>query len=319
MTVEQEVYYQSKLSMKKNLLFLLVLCLLTGLLYAQTPSDAVMMKQRQSCFALSYEQGSWDHYWEGDYLRTNGNVGTLSRAIVMPMIAIGLHDRINVIISAPYVKTESKESNGGYLNGAKGFQDFSISLKAVLLEKEIATNKLSLLTTVGFSTPMTNYLSDYLPYSLGFGANELSLRGIGQFRMLNGLYAQVSFAHLWRGQTRVERDYYYNNGSYYTDMMDVPNALNYNAAIGMWLFDNSLRLEVNYVGMNCIDGDDIRKYNAGQPTNKVEAGQVGFLTQYYFKSIKGFGLLAYCSRIVSGRNMGQFTNIGGGVTYQFKI
>lgn len=305
--------------MKKTIPFFLVMHLLAGLLYAQTPMDAVMMKQRQSCFALSYDVGSWDHYWEGDYLRTNGNVGTLARTTVMPMIAIGLHDKLNVIISAPHVKTESKESNGGYLHGAKGFQDLGVTLKALLLENELGTNKLSLLTSVGFSTPITNYLSDYMPYSLGFGANEFSLRGIGQFKMLNGLYAQVSFAHLWRGQTEVERDYYYNNGSYYSNRMDVPNALNYNAAIGMWLFDNSLRLEANYVGMNCTGGDDIRKYNAGQPTNKVEVGQAGFLTQYYFKNVNGFGLLAYYTRIVSGRNMGQFTTIGGGVTYQFKI
>jgi hypothetical protein len=51
----------------------------------------------------------------------------------------------------------------------------------------------------------------------------------------------------------------------------------------------------------------------------VEEGQVGFSTQYYFRNIKGFGLLAYYSRIISGRNMGEFSNIGGGVTYQFKI
>jgi hypothetical protein len=278
-----------------------------------------MMKQRQVCFALIYDQGWWDHYWEGDYLRTNGNVGTLSRRMAMPMVAIGLHDKLNLIVSTPYVRTESKEPNGGYMSGARGFQDLGVSLKALLLEKEIGTNQLRLLTNIGFSTPLTNYLSDYLPYSIGFGANEFSLRGIGQFKMLSGLYAQVSFAYLWRGQTEVERDYYYTNGSYYSNMMDVPNALNYNAAIGMWLFENSLRLEANYTGMNCTSGDDIRKYNAGQPTNKIEVGQIGFSTQYYFKSIKGIGLLAYYSRIISGRNMGQFSNIGGGITYQFKI
>lgn len=290
-----------------------------GALQAQTPSDAVMMKQFEACFALMYDQGSWDHYWEGSYLRTNGNVGTFSRKMVMPMIAIGFHDRINLIVSAPHITTESKEGNGGYLRGASGMQDLGLSLKAKIFEKAVGTSKVSFLTNVGYATPMTNYLSDYLPYSLGFGATEWSLRGIGSFKMHNGLYALAGLAHLWRGYTRIERDYYYNNGSYYTDLMDVPDAWHFNLAAGIMLFDNSWKLEANYIGMNCTSGDDVRKYNAGQPTNKVEAGQVGFMSQYYFKNIKGLGVLAYYSKIISGRNMGQFSNLGVGVTYQFKF
>lgn len=303
--------------MKKLLLVVLILYPLVGALHAQTASDAVMMKQRESCFALIYDQGSWDHYWEGDYLRTNGNVGTFSRRMVTPMIAIGLHDKLNLIVGVPHIKTESKEPNGGYLNGVSGMQDLSVSLKAQVFEQEIGTSKVTALTNIGFSTPITNYLSDYMPYSLGFGASEFSLRAIGRFKMNNGLYAQVGVAHLWRGQTEIERDYYYNNGSYYSNRMDVPNAWNLNGAIGIWLFDNSLKLEANYLSLNSTSGDDIRKYNAAQPTNKVEFGQVGFVTQYYF--IKGFGVLAYYTKTMSGRNMGEFSNFGLGLTYQFKI
>jgi hypothetical protein len=305
--------------MKKNLLLILFLISLSAVVGAQTPSDAIMMKQGQSCFALTYDMGSWDHYWEGADLRVNGNVGTLSRNMVMPMIAIGLHDKLNLIIAAPYIKTESKEPNGGYLHGAKGFQDLGLSLKGELLKKAFGPGKLSVLATAGFSTPISNYLSDYMPYSLGFGANELSLRGIVQYRMENGLYVQTSLAHLWRGQTEIERDYYYNNGSYYTNKMDVPNAWTYNAAVGIWLLKSALKLEVNYVALNSTSGDDIRKYNAGQPTNKAEFGQVGFAAQYYIKQARGLGVQAYYSKFISGRNMGEFSNLGVGVTYQFTV
>jgi len=290
-----------------------------GVLHAQTPTDAVMMKQFQACFALAYDQGTWDQYWEGDYLRTNGNVGTFQKRMIMPMIAIGLHDKLNLIISAPHIKTESKEPNGGYLQGASGMQDLAASLKAEVFEKDLGTSKLTLLTNIGFSTPISNYLSDYMPYSLGFGAPEFSLRGIGMFRTIGGIYAMLGAAHLWRGQTEIERDYYYNNGSYYTNIMDVPNAWNFNAAAGVILFDNSLKIEANYVMLNCTSGDDIRPYNAPQPTNKVEVGQVGFMSQYFFNNINGLGVLGYYSRILSGRNMGQFSNFGIGVTYQFKF
>jgi hypothetical protein len=124
---------------------------------------------------------------------------------------------------------------------------------------------------------------------------------------------------LFRGETKAERDYYYNNGSYYTPWMDVPNAWEINAAIGMWMLDNSLKFEVSYYGLKSTSGDDIRKYNAAQPTNKVEFAQAGVLVQYYIKPLKGLGVLAYYSSMFDGRNMGKFSNIGGGLTYQFKI
>lgn len=305
--------------MKRSILIVWLLYSSFGVLNAQTSSDAIMMKQRESCFALIYDKGSWDHYWEGDYLRTHSAIGTFTRMVVTPMITIGIHDKLNLIIAAPYVKTASKEPNGGFLNGQSGMQDVSLSLKGRLLEKQVGTSKVTVLANAGLSTPLTNYLSDYMPYSLGFGATEWSLRGIGMFKANNGFYVQMSMAHLWRGQTEIERDYYYNNGSYYSTWMDVPNAWNFNGALGIWLFDNALRLEANYLSLHSTSGDDIRKYNPGQPTNKVEFGQVGFFTQYFIKDVKGLGVLAYYNAIISGRNMGQSTNLGLGLTYQFKI
>ena len=288
-------------------------------LWAQTPTDAVMMKQRQSCFALIYDHGSFDEYWEGTDLRTNATIATVTRTTILPMIAIGITNKINLIVSAPYVKTKSSEPNGGKFQGAKGFQDLGLVLKYEFLRKELGNGKLSLVGAAGFSTPMTNYLSDYLPYSLGFGAPEVSGRGIVQYELDNGVYFRGSLAYLWRGETEAERDYYYNNGSYYTAWMDVPNAWNYNVVAGKWFFDHSFHVEGVYIGQRAMSGDDIRKYNAAQPTNKVEIDQVSVNAQYFFKNIKGLGVLAYYAQMINGRNMAKFTNIGGGITYQFKI
>lgn len=304
----------------KNLIRL-GLCLMAvpgfaGLLPAQTPSDAIMMKKGEICIALMYDDGAWDEYWEGPNLRTNANIGTLSRNTISPMIALGIVDKLNFIFGTAYVQTDA---SGGQQTGVEGIQDLGLALKYEFFNKQAGKGKISFLSTLGFSTPLTNYLSDYLPFSLGFGAPELNLRGILQYKLDNGIYVRATLAHLWRGQTEVERDYYYNNGSYYTTLMDVPNAWNYNFNAGVWLFDNSLKLEASYMGLNSTSGDDIRKYNAGQPTNKVEVGQAGFSTQYYFKKIEGLGVLAYYTQMVSGRNMGKFTNLGFGVTYQFKI
>jgi hypothetical protein len=287
--------------------------------YAQTPMDATMMNQRESCLAIVYEHAAFDEYWEGETLRKNETISTVTRMSINSMIAIGILDNLNFYIGVPYVKTESSDPNGGKLEGQHGFQDLSLALKYRILNKEMGTGKLALFASAGYSTPITNYLSDYRPYSIGNGTNEISLRGIAQYRMDMGFYVRATGGFLFRGETKAERDYYYNNGSYYTPWMDVPNAWELNAVVGVWLLDNSLKVEANYYGLKSTSGDDIRKYNAAQPTNKVEFDQVGALVQYYIKPIKGLGVLAYYSSMFDGRNMGKFSTIGGGLTYQFKI
>ncbi|HSF56022.1 MAG TPA: hypothetical protein VLA71_19860, partial [Algoriphagus sp.] len=267
------------------------------------------------CIAVIYEDANWDHYWEGTYLRTNGNIGTFNRKMLMPMIVGGITDKINVIVSLPYVKTSA---SGGQITGIEGIQDFGISLKAELLNKQMDKAKLMVFSNLSFSTPASNYLSDYMPFSLGFGANELGLRVIGQYELDKGPYLRGSFAYLHRGATEAERDYYYQDGSYYTATMDVPDALNAQVALGSWFLDKKLRVEGTLTLLNSTSGDDIRAYNAPQPTNKVEFSQVGGFAQYYIKKGGGLGFLAYYNHMFSGRNMGQFSGYGLGLTYQFK-
>lgn len=263
--------------------------------------------------------GTFDRYWEGSLLRSNETIATVDRNTVLPMMAIGFLDNLNFYVSLPYVKTDSSEPNGGKFAGARGFQDLGFAVKYRPIRSEIGPGKLSVLATAGFSTPITNYLSDYLPYSIGSGAPEFSLRVIGQYDFNNQFYIRTSLAHLWRGYTEAERDYYYNNGSYYTAWMDVPNAWTYEAIAGKWLFNKSLRLEMSYTALKSTSGDDIRAYNAAQPTNRVEFERIGFSAQYFFKSLKGFGVVAYHNRVVDGRNAPKLSNTGFGITYQFNV
>ncbi|MDX5479103.1 MAG: transporter, partial [Cyclobacteriaceae bacterium] len=77
--------------------------------------------------------------------------------------------------------------------------------------------------------------------------------------------------------------------------------------------------EATYMSFNCLSGDDIRAYNRPQPTNKMEVSQIGAWAQYYIKEDRGLGALAYVNQTLSGRNMGNATTIGIGLTYQFKV
>lgn len=283
---------------------------------AQTPWDEVMMGKNEVCVALIYEHSTWDKYWEGTKLRENANIGTLTKQMGMAMAVFGLSNKVNVIASLPYVATKA---SGGTQVGQTGIQDLSISTKVEWLQKRISGGKIFFLTNAHYSRPIGNYLSDYMPFSIGFGASELGLRGIVGYKMDNGLVFRSSIAYLKRGQTEIERDYYYQNGSVYSRFMNVPDAFNFHAAVGYYFLDNQLRLEATYQLLNCLSGDDIRTYNAPQPTNKIEVSQIGAWAQYYIKGSKGLGAIAYYNCAVGGRNMGQFSSLGLGLTYQLAL
>jgi hypothetical protein len=285
----------------------------------QTPSDAIMMPARNACLLANYDFGQFDQYWEGDRLRGNLTIATVKRTTALPMMAVGITDKLNFYAGVPYVKTLSTDPNGGRFAGAQGFQDLGLALKYEAVKKVTSQGELSVLGTVGYSTPITNYLPDYMPYSLGFGAPEVSLRGIVQYQMKQGLYFRAALAHLWRGYAEAERDYYYNNGSYYTSWMDVPNAWTAEGVLGAWLLKHTLRIELSYSALKSTSGDDIRAYNAPQPTNRVNMGRAGLMMQYYLPPAKKLGVLVYHSRVLNGLNAPKINNVGAGITYQFKF
>ena len=305
--------------MKNYFRFLGLLCASLGILtiaQAQTPLDGLMMPKGEICIALQYERVTWDRYWEGSTIRVNQNIGTFTRQMGMPMIVGGITDKVNVILSLPYVKTSA---SAGQLTGVQGIQDFGISVKALLLEKSIGKGKLTGFSNLSYSTPASNYLSDYMPFSLGFGANELVIRAIGKYELDKGPYVRASYAYLHRGTTEAEREYYYANGPFYTSTMNVPDAFQSQLTLGSWLFNYRLRVEASLTTIRSASGDDIRTYCMPLPTNKVDFDRIEGFAQYYFKSGgKGLGLIASYQQAISGRNMGQFSGYGLGITYQFK-
>lgn len=301
--------------LKATLMFLLIVNLTSK---AQTPSDGIMMPNNNICFFLGYENAKFDEYWEGTKLRKNATISTVERQTYAFMVAVGLIKNLNIYAGLPYVSTASSSPNGGKLAGVKGIQDLELAAKYEALNLEGKWGNFRALASLGFSTPLTNYLSDYQPYSLGLGAPQISYRGLIHHKFPFGGYLRATVSYLWRGYTEVERDYYYNNGSYYTPWMDVPSAWDYSGAFGVFLMKNdALRLEANYSMLRSSSGDDIRPYNASQPTNKVNSDHVGFLVQYIPHYLQGFGVIAQYRSVLEGRNTGKVDAVSFGLTYQF--
>lgn len=281
--------------------------------------DAIFMRKKVVCIAAMYEHSSFDQYWEGTLLRSNGTIETVKSNSINPMIAVGITDRINFLANVPYISTKSTEPNGGKLQGAKGLGDFHVGIKGELFKDEVGPGHLSSIAYIGYSNKTSNYSSDYRPYAIGNGTSEIAVRGMLNYRFTNGIYTRGSIAHLWRGETKTERDFYWADGPYYTHYMDVPSAWQYQAVLGVWFFDDVLKVQANYTALQSHTGDDIRSYNAAQPTNRVNFGQVGVEVQTFLKKPYGLGAVIYAAKVLHGRNVGKPTIFGGGITYFFQV
>lgn len=298
-------------------IFFSVLFLLTALKSSgQTPSDGLFMKKKELCIAALYSQDKWNQYWEGSLLRENQNIGTLSRQTVLPMLAYGISDKVNVFISLPYVSTEA---SGGQMVGASGWQDLGIFLKYKAMDIETGSFRLTGSLTGGYSLPASSYLSDYLPFSLGLGTQEWSGRLIFKSVYKERLYFRGSAAFLHRTTTEAERDYYYADKGYYTTTMDVPDAVNTEIAIGGWMLNRAIQVEVAYNNQTSQSGDDIRRQNQPQPTNKMDFTMISYRLRYYTPFLSGLSVMLSYSDVLSGRNFGKSQIIQSGLTYQFQF
>jgi hypothetical protein len=282
----------------------------------QTPTDAILMNKGQICVAVIYAHESWDEYWEGTLLRTNGNIGTLTRQTIMPMATLGLWDRINIIAAVPWMKTDA---SAGYIKGVSGFQDWGFWIKGKALDIDAGPGHFTTHLTAGLSGPLSDYLADYGPYSLGLGCLDFSLNGVLQYRLEKGLYLRGNAGYHLRGNSSIERDYYYTTHGVYADEVDMPDAITWAATLGSWFFNHTLKVEASYNGLNSLDGFDIRRQDAGFPSNKMIYTGIGGGVQYYVPGIKGFGFLASFNQTLTGRNVGKSTMYSAGLTYFFPV
>lgn len=282
---------------------------------AQTPTDAIMMDKGQICFDLSYFHDSWDEYWEGTKKRENGNIGTLTRHTIAPMFNLGLTSRINFMGGVAYVITRP---SAGQIEGTEGFQNLNLAVKVDALELELGPGMLQILATAGFTTPISNYVPDYA-YAIGLGCTEGSLRPIIQYKLNNGFYARLQGAYNLRGNCTLPRDYYYTTQAYFSNEVDMPDAIDYSATLGYSTADEAFRAEIFYGGFNTLGGFDIRIQDMGFPSNEMDYTNLGAVIHYYPSIVKGLGVHVSGSYVLTGRNVGQTTSIGGGVTYYFSL
>lgn len=291
---------------RKLLLFCFLTLSVLRVSVGQMPHDAIYMGKNTACIAIMGEQSSWTKYWENSLKRENLNIGTLTVRSVMPMVAVGITKKLNVLVGVPYVKTEASAGN---LLGQTGFQDLALWVKYKLIP---AKTGFSLHAIGGVSTPITNYVPDFLPLSIGMGSRTATARILANYKTKMGLYATASTSYIARANVNVDRDAYFSSGQLHnTNEVVVPNAMDAAVRIG-WL-EKKWQAELNYESFNCLSGDYIRRNDMPYPTNKMSMSMAGAYVKFQPKNI---GFNARVSKVLNGQNVGQSTIYSLGLLYQ---
>lgn len=298
----------------KKLIPLIALCAVADGLKAQTEMDAIMMNRNQFCSGLLYNYSSWDHYWEGTLKRNNENLGTISTQSVMYMANYGITDKLNVMIGAPYVWTKA---TAGTLHGLKGVQDASLFVKWKPVSQKFGKNKISLFVVGGVSTPLSDYVIDFLPLSIGLGSTNLTGRVIADYQV-GKFVATGSAAYIRRSNVKIDRTSYYDTELHLTNEVQMPDATQYQFRTGYrgkYLLADAVLTQWTTEG-----GFDITRNNMPFPSNRMNATTVGASIKYTLPSHTNLSFLGGASYTVAGRNMGQATayNVGAFYAFYFK-
>ncbi|AWL10403.1 hypothetical protein HME7025_02563 [Aquirufa nivalisilvae] len=294
--------------MKHTLLCVFISILSMNTIMAQLPHDQVYMNKNIACGALMYGNSSWTNYWENTLKRDNPNIGKLSTESLGAMIAYGITKKINALVMVPYVKTQASKGN---LMGQQGLQDVSLWLKAQVFDyKQLHGH-----ATLGVSTPMSNYVTEFMPMSIGIGAKTFSARAILHYNLPSNLFISATGSYILRSNVNVDRDSFLNGERLYnTSTVAVPNA--FNAMFRMGYLRKENQVEVFAEHFSCVGGDNIRRNSMPFLTNDMTMTAVGAYAKYQPKSL---GISAKVSYVLDGQNAGQSTNVTVGLLYLFKV
>ena len=298
--------------MKK--IYLSCLFLIPLLINAQTDMDAIMMSKNNFCVGAVYQYSSWDEYWEGTFKRENLNMGTVSTQGVSVMGNYGITDKVNVIFNVPYFETKA---SAGTMKGQKGLQDLGITVKYMPLEKTVGDATFSLYALGSYSFPMTDYIADYLPLSIGLKSKNITLRLMGDVQV-DHFFTTLSGAYIKRFNIDIERNSYLTDEIHYTNEVDMPDAVNFNLRLGYR--SNRLIAEAVIDNWTTLSGGfDITKNNMPFPSNTMNAWKLGLSTKYTLKRIPELAIVVGYNIVTEGRNVGDSASFYGGLFYQFNF
>jgi hypothetical protein len=278
---------------------------------AQTEIDGLMMEKNAFCVGPMYSYSSWKNYWEGTRKRENLNLGKVSTRMYSVMGNFGISRKLNALFGIPYVKTKA---SAGTLSGLDGIQDLSLFLKWRPVQQKLGNGKFSVFGIAGFSAPITNYVADYLPLSIGLRSKTAQARVMVDYEVSN-LFVTGSATYVLRDNIEIDRASYYTTEMHNTSEVEMPDMATFNLRLG---FRNQrLIAEAVVNNMTTLGGFDITRNNMPFPSNKMNATNVGANFKYVLPPLPQLSIVAGGMYTVAGRNVGQSTTVYGSLFYVF--
>ncbi len=280
---------------------------------AQTDIDAIMMEKNAFCVGPMYSYSSWKNYWEGTLKRDNENLGKVSTQMYSVMGNYGITRKLNALFGLPYVKTKA---TAGTLSGMDGIQDLSLFLKWRPFQKNIGPGKLSLFGIAGVSFPLSDYVADFLPMSIGLRSKTASARVMADYQWGN-LFATGSATYVLRDNMKIDRDAYYTTEMHYSNEVKMPDAASFNFRAGFR--NHRLIAEAVLNSWQTLGGFDITRNNMPFPSNNMDATQAGVNIKYVLPPLPQLSIVAGGMYTIAGRNVGQSTTVYGSIFYVFDL
>lgn len=276
---------------------------------AQTDIDGIMMEKNALCIGPMFGYSSWTNYWEGKLKRTNENIGKVSTTMYSIMGNYGISNKLNILFGVPYIKTKA---SAGQLSGLKGIQDLSVWIKWKAYTKKFGQGRLSLFAIGGYSLPLSDYVADFLPMSIGIRSKNLSLRAMADFQS-GAWFGTVSGTYIHRSNIEIDRTSYYTTEMHYTSEVKMPDAASFNVRAGYR--NKGLIAEAVLDNWTTLGGFDITRNNMPFPSNKMNATRIGFNFKYDMPFHPQLSLTGNAFTTIAGRNMGQSTGFNAGIFY----
>ena len=298
----------------KIISYFIAACCCFGFIHAtaQMPDDGWTMRKGELCLVSDYMQSSFTQYWEGKRLRENLNMGKFTSKVFMPMVGYGITDKLTAFAGVLYIDNSSDE---GTMMGKKGWQDLSLHLKYLLLNKTSSDWTYKLFGTAGVSFPITNYPPDFLPYSIGIGSTNVEGRLVAHFVHQEKWFSTIQTGYIFRSNITVDRQSYYTEGQHNSDQMQIPDVWDGSVHVGYNV--PRFRADVHYGWRYCTSGSDMRQNDIPYPGNQMNMGSVGVFGLLWVPKLSGLAIHASADQVIHGRNVGKSFMWMGGLQYVF--
>jgi hypothetical protein len=268
-----------------------------------------MMNENQLCVAGVFAHNNWTNYWEGTLKRNNANIGAISSNEYHLMGNYGIKNNLNVLVNVPYITTKA---SAGTLSGLNGFRDISFAVKWKPLSQKIGKGNLGVFLGTGFSTPLSNYVADYQPLSIGMGSTNFNGRLTVDY-LVKRFFVTLSSAYIRRSNIQIDRATYFTDRQIQSNQVAMPNMLQFNLGAG-YRYGRTIA-EFSVANITSLSGFDIRRNDMPFPSNRMNATMIGGYLKYNLAKLPALTLVGGANYVVAGRNFGQNTNVNAGLLY----